>query len=175
MLGTPNGIQVLSSGNTIGGSTAAARNVIAGNDGTAISIPGGSTVVQGNYIGTTADGLAALGNLEGVTLVSNGNTIGGPESGRGQRLVGQSDYNRLRSGRFVQQFERRSNVVEGNLIGTDKNGTAAIPNSRRGIYVGTDGGANNIIRGNVVSGNNGDGLDLFGPGVNVRRESDRHE
>src|SRR5207247_10056938 len=46
---------------TIGGDSAAARNVISGN-GYGVQISGGSATVQGNFIGKAADGVTALGN-----------------------------------------------------------------------------------------------------------------
>lgn len=52
--------------NVIGGATAAERNVISGNSGSAISFAGGPKVsgnaILGNYIGVAADGSTALGN-----------------------------------------------------------------------------------------------------------------
>ena len=164
--GNANGIHAASTGNTIGGSTAAERNVIAGNTGSAIVLLGDSNTVQGNYVGTTADGMSAVGNVGGVGVSSNGNTIGGPNAGEGNVLSGATDLSGAGAG--VEFFgDAASNTVEGNLIGTNKDGTAAIPNSRRGIYFGTDAGASNVVRGNVISGNSGDGIDLFGNSVTV--------
>jgi len=165
--GNGNGISVFSSNNTIGGSTANERNVVSGNSsGSAIVLGGGSNTVQGNYVGTTADGLSSLGNLDGLGVISNGNTIGGPNPGEGNVLSGSITPSGAGAGVSFSS-SAASNTVEGNLIGTDKNGSVAIPNSRRGIYVGSDAGANNVIRGNVVSGNAGDGIDLFGNSVTV--------
>jgi titin len=71
------------SSNTIGGTTAATRNVISanGNDGILISGSGTSyNQVQGNYIGTDASGMNALRNvLNGVSINSgaSNNTVGG--------------------------------------------------------------------------------------------------
>ena len=51
--------------NTVGGTTAGARNVITGNRSDGVDIIGtGATgnVVEGNYIGTDATGTVALGN-----------------------------------------------------------------------------------------------------------------
>jgi hypothetical protein len=57
---------VFASGTTVGGTTAAARNVISGNDGSGLSISSSTgTRVLGNRIGTTAGGAAALGNALG--------------------------------------------------------------------------------------------------------------
>src|SRR5262249_42288869 len=62
---TTTGIVVVqaSTGNTIGGTTAAARNVISGNTQHGIQINNSSAnTVAGNYIGLNASGSAALGN-----------------------------------------------------------------------------------------------------------------
>ena len=68
--------------NTIGGTTAAARNVISGNDQGGIVVSAATATgnqVQGNYIGTTASGTAALKNGYYGIMLSNApaNTIGG--------------------------------------------------------------------------------------------------
>jgi hypothetical protein len=76
------------SGNIIGGSTAAARNVISGNSLGAIALNGSGvtgTVIQGNYIGVGADGTTPLGNsgYGGLLILSNSTstTIGGTNPG----------------------------------------------------------------------------------------------
>src|SRR5262249_30698600 len=56
------------SGNTIGGATAAARNIISGNQNIGIYGTGSSNLVEGNYIGTDVTGQYALGNSDGVWL-----------------------------------------------------------------------------------------------------------
>ncbi len=58
-------IDTSASGNTIGGPTASARNVISGNSWARIKTDGGtsSTVVQGNFIGTDLTGMTAIGNI----------------------------------------------------------------------------------------------------------------
>ena len=73
-------------GNTIGGTTAAARNLISANN-TGVLITGSSAssnVVQGNYIGTDITGTAPLANeTDGVVINmdASGNTIGGSTRG----------------------------------------------------------------------------------------------
>jgi trimeric autotransporter adhesin len=64
--------------NTIGGTSPAARNLISGNitQGLSIASNAGNTV-QGNLIGTKANGTEGLGNtLQGVQIASSDNTIG---------------------------------------------------------------------------------------------------
>src|SRR5262245_8478009 len=77
-----NGVFILSSNNRVGGLTAAARNVISGNFGNGVHIASGASnnVVQGNYIGVSAQGNVAVPNeLNGVLIFNNApnNTIGG--------------------------------------------------------------------------------------------------
>ena len=51
------------SGNTIGGTTAAARNIISGNDGSGVEIDDANdNLVEGNFVGTDKTGTVALGN-----------------------------------------------------------------------------------------------------------------
>jgi CSLREA domain-containing protein len=67
-----------SSGNTVGGTTAGASNLISGNrfDGLLIQ-NGAENEVLGNRIGTTANGTGALGNGEaGVLIQGSNNAVG---------------------------------------------------------------------------------------------------
>ena len=94
------GVDVEASGNTIGGTTPAARNLISGNGDDGIHIgsadpdPGNTAsanVVEGNYIGTDAKGAQALGNaFAGVNLDrgATNNTIGGTAPGAGNLISG---------------------------------------------------------------------------------------
>ena len=76
-------------GNTIGGTTAAAANTIADNTGNGVSISTSGTtgnVVEGNFIGTNSAGATNLGNSgDGVEVFdsASGNTIGGTVAGAG--------------------------------------------------------------------------------------------
>jgi len=84
------GIDIGSSNNVIGGSTAGARNVISGNGQNGIRLdPAGGTItaniIKGNYIGLNAAGTAGIGNSQAGIAMGNGtvtNTeIGGIVSG----------------------------------------------------------------------------------------------
>ena len=67
--------------NTVGGATPEARNVISGNGNDGVFVwksRSSGNVVQGNYIGTDASGVAPLGNATGVNLIdAPDNLIGG--------------------------------------------------------------------------------------------------
>ena len=151
--------------NAVGGRTEGAGNVISGN-GTGVSVSGvGATgnVVQGNLIGTTAAGMAPLGNsLDGVTVGNRAsdNTIGGRTAGARNVISGNGQSGVTIGG----GFDPTGNRVEGNLIGTDVAGTAAIAN-RVGVTVG---GSDNAVggaagrAGNVISGNRDIGVRLVG-------------
>jgi parallel beta-helix repeat protein len=136
---------------TIGGTTAAARNIISDN-GIGISISGGTdNKVQGNYIGTNAAGNTRLGNNQGVVL-SNApkNTIGGTTVAARNIISGNSTW-----GVRISDAESTGNTVMGNYIGTDVTGTVTDPdgtpnngdelgNGLNGVLIQT-GAANNII------------------------------
>ncbi len=147
-----------SDNNTVGGTTAAARNTISGNNLHGVYINQSSTNdVQGNYIGTTAAGTASLGNSNnGIYIMSNAdtNTIGGTTAGHRNIISGNGETG-------VRIDTSTGNTVLGNYIGTDVNGTADLGNTQQGVYVGSD---TNTIGGtaagsrNVISGNDQNGV-----------------
>jgi hypothetical protein len=116
------------SNNIIGGSNSVARNIISGNGGAGVTIKGPSTAankVFANFIGTTISGNAALGNAFGVSLDSAANTsIGSTTPGTGNLISGNG-----LAGIYVTG---NGTTIQGNLIGTDLNGMAAIPNAAAG-------------------------------------------
>jgi CSLREA domain-containing protein len=67
--------------NLIGGAIDGARNVISGNQGSGVQIvagPPGGNRVQGNFIGTKANGIDPLGNvIGGIDMNSVNTTVGG--------------------------------------------------------------------------------------------------
>ena len=159
------------SGNTIGGTTAASRNVISGNDQAGVRISGfgsDSNVVSGNYIGTKSNGTELLGNSgSGVEITTSPryNTIGGDTSGE-RNLISGNTVN----GVLISDSSTISNTVSGNRIGTDLAGTASLPNGH-GISIEA-GAHDNFIGGllageaNLISGNTNHGLRITGTGSN---------
>ena len=161
----------VSTNNTIGGTTAAARNVISGNSAAGIMMGAATNtgnVVQGNYIGTKSNGTEALPNNGGVRLGfgANANTIGGTAAGAGNLISGNIFHG-------VQVFDSASsgNTIQGNLIGTTWSGTTALGNGSDGINVfdapSTVIGGGAAGAANVVSGNSGDGIDISENGADA--------
>ena len=144
----------LGANNTIGGTAASAGNVISGNLNTGLYVIGAGNVIQGNYIGTNAAGTAALGNLNmGVAIYAASNLIGGTTAGAGNVISGNSQ-----GGIELFGAPSTANLIEGNYIGTNAAGTAALGNGVMGVQI--DGGANNNTVGgltaaahNIISGN----------------------
>src|SRR5262249_31082534 len=117
------------SGNLIGGTTAAARNVISGNTGDGVRISASGTSgngVEGNYIGTSATGSAALGSLGNglsVQIGASNNIVGGTAAGARNIISGNAgDGIHLLDGYvFAGNYITRNtahNLFEGNYIGT---------------------------------------------------------
>jgi hypothetical protein len=148
-------------GNTIGGTTAAARNVISGNV-LGINIEAGSAnVIEGNYIGTDPAGTASITNTSGVVLGNTvNNTVGGAAAAA--RNVISGNTNTLGSGLGVYLFNPNTsgNVVEGNFIGTDATGTVPLQNDSGIFLTGTAGG--NTIGGLTATPGTGAGNVIFG-------------
>ena len=155
-----------SSGNLIGGPYATNRNVISGNSGPGLFLQNCSgNMIQGNRIGTTVSGAAALGNSNnGISLYSAGaNLVGGSSATLRNVISGNGG-----SGVYLAGAGAKGNLVQGNYIGSDSTGSLAIPNAGDGVTVqgaggntigGTDAGA-----GNLLSGNSQGGVGLKGAG-----------
>lgn len=163
-LGNFTGIDILlSENNTIGGTTAGARNVISGNDAEGIAIVGfqfasfaqqeavreaaNNNLILGNYIGVDASGFNPLGNglnpqafrRDGVRIFSaNGTTIGGAAAGAANIIANNGG-----NGVFV---EPQSTVAPA--------------------------GINNAIQGNSIRNNVALGIDLGATGVTANDPGD---
>lgn len=169
------GVLIVSSNNVVGGTTALDRNVISGNTGSGIlvksenlpNVVSGNTI-QGNYIGTNALGTSELpngldqSNGVGVGIINaSNNLIGGTESAAKNLISGNKSVGVLLDGSFSN-----SNRVEGNYIGIDALGSNSVPNDR-GVVISNSASDNTIGgatlgTGNVVSGNNGNGIEIRG-------------
>ncbi|MCA1971595.1 MAG: tandem-95 repeat protein [Caenispirillum sp.] len=164
--GNANGVNLHNArDNIIGGSTAAERNVISGNQ-SGLIVGAGSTgnLIRGNYIGTDYSGSMAVANsTEGMWVNSPGNVIGGTMAGQGNVISGNQGWTGIGLGPSAS-----GTLIAGNLIGLNAAGSAALANAGNGITVMSP---NNTIGGivagarNVISGNLGRGLVLTGAGA----------
>jgi hypothetical protein len=166
------GVRVNSDRNFIGGTQPAQRNVVSGNDGTAgVTISGTGTTdneVEGNYIGTNAEGTQDLGNTrDGVSILNaHDNLIGGTAGGARNVLSGNGA-----SGVEISGANATGNRVEGNRIGTNAAGSGNVGNSGFGVSIlsASDNivGGEDSSAGNDVSGNGANlqasGVGIFGP------------
>ena len=144
------------SGLTINSTNSTVRGLVINRfPGNGISVSQGSgNVIQGNFIGTDAAGTVDLGNtFSGVSIIgSSNNTIGGTPPGA-RNLMSGNGGNILRIG-----FSSTGNVVQGNYMGTDKNGTSGLGN---GFGISIKDSSNNTIggaaagAGNLISANDG--------------------
>jgi len=122
---------------------------------------GERALIYGCFIGTNATGTAAAGNHSGIVVITSpDNIIGGPFYGSRNVISGNEQ-----SGVAINDFGpfAKNNIIAGNLIGTDKSGTLAIPNEY-GISIDHVAGINQIggVGGrNVISGNKVAGIGLY--------------
>ncbi len=116
-----------------------------------------------NFIGTDETGQTDQGNGTGIYFSQvggggNGSTIGGTTTGAGNLISGNG------TGILLSQSQRP--LIQGNYIGTKKNGTETLGNSNDGIRfentrLGTIGGGT-AGGENVVAGNGRHGIFLTG-------------
>ena len=192
-----NGVRVFSSGNTIGGASPAARNVIAATGGCAINLVllGNDNRVQGNFIGTNAAGTGALGGI-GVDVVGTGNLVGGTTAAQANLISGNGT-----GGVRIYGSGTTGNTVEGNLIGVGASGSGPLPNlygirliegahgnaiggdsaaagnliafnTGIGVEIGADAGSDNSILSNAIFSNGGLGIDLGADGATANDAGD---
>lgn len=155
-------------GTVIGGTSPGARNVISGNNNDGIELAGGNegSVIQGNIIGLDGSGTAARANSRHGVAISGGRgpQIGGTVPGAGNVISGNTQngvYFHITGSAILSP-----SFVEGNRIGTDVSGTLDLGNVVDGIRVEFFSdvriGGSALGAGNLISGNNGNGIQLTG-------------
>ena len=143
------GVEISQHDNLVGGTTAAARNVISanGHDGVVFYL---TTSVhnraEGNFIGTDFTGTKDLGNSGAGVCATNGahdNTVGGATAAcrnviAGNDLFGVGIYNGC-----------SAITVQNNRIGIDANGLALL-NAKNGVVI-NNGSSTCCVRDNTIA------------------------
>lgn len=155
--------------NTIGGTTPGARNVISGNDSNGVRISSSGATqnkVQGNFIGTKADGINPLGNVSTgvhIDFSASNNTIGGTASGKGNIIAfngGDGVFVEFGAGNAIRGNSNFSNTglgidLEPNGVTPNDSGDGdAGPNNRQNfpeLTSATTSGGSTIIQGKLNS------------------------
>jgi len=134
--------------NLIGGSTTADRNIISGNGiyGVDVVSPSSATI-QNNYIGTSASGLAAIGNTShGITINNgcpNGFILNNVVSGNGTGVTGNG----------INIDGSTGSTVQGNIVGVGADGITPLGNKENGIIV-VNGSNNTTVGGSSSAQSN---------------------
>lgn len=179
-----------STGNAIGNTSVANRNIISANLGTGISITnGGSATVVQNFIGTDKNGTADLGNSqEGIRIVDSSNSVIGGGTAASRNVISGNDGsgisiiqsgNRDATGMIIPAA---NNLIAANFIGVDVTGnattiiggfqTSPVGNTGSGVLINAGGNtvggnrttgaaASTCVNGcNVIAGNRANGVSL---------------
>ena len=146
------------------------RGLVLSGPGTKVgAFTGGTLRVEGCFIGTTADGMAAALPLSGtwgygVTPNAGPAVVGGLTPAARNVISG----NRV----GIRVGDSTTTIVQGNLIGTNKLGTAPVPNENGFVSGGCNSGNATLQIGgatpearNVVSGNVETGVSVGGRGA----------
>jgi titin len=159
------------SGNTVGGTTPGARNVISGNHSYGLYISDPSTsnnFVFGNFIGPDATGTNAMGDGGigvGILNSASGNFIGGVGAGTGNLISGSPGFSY-----GIATYGANNNTIQGNYVGTDLTGKNAFPNGFTGIAL-MFGSSGNLVggavpgAGNLISANGSYGVYIYAAGT----------
>ena len=174
------GIAILTSDNLVGGDTEGATNLVSGNGTFGILIAelpdereAARNIIQGNYVGLDATGLAGPGNgSHGIQIEeASGNTIWdnwvGANTLAGIRIIDTNNGEDIPS----------NNVLQGNYIGLAADLQGLTPNGEDGIAL--NGGQNNQVggtqegEGNFISGNEFAGIYITDNAQQNRIEGNR--
>ena len=139
--GGTNGLDITAGSSTV-------RGLVINSFQNAIAlVGGGGNHIEGNFIGTDPTGTIALANQNSALalLNSSDNTVGGTSS-QARNVI---------SGNALAFFILTSgNVIQGNFIGTQKDGFGPLGNTNGVAFVGVGGANNNLVGGTVPGAGN---------------------
>jgi len=137
------------------------NNTISGNAREGVVVEAvADTVVAGNRIGTNLPGIVAIPNgLEGVVVQSGAtnSTVGGTAPADRNTISGNTN-----AGVVIRDADTKNNVVDGNNIGIDVNGSIRLANGQAGVAIfdGPDNrvGSDSATLIQFISGNTREGV-----------------
>jgi hypothetical protein len=169
-------------GNTIGGATAAARNIIAGNQNSGINITHTAAVTSanpgnqiiGNFIGTANGTTAAANGQNGIDIFN----VSGSNATNGTIVRGNIISGNTQNGISLNNAD--FNTIQTNVIGGTATTTpTALANGQNGLTL-TNGASSNIIGGvagslpsgpyteaNFIGFNSANGVNISGATSNL--------
>ena len=169
----PNGSRLAASGLIIGTSSCLIKGLVINGFGQhGVLIREGGNTVEGSFIGTDAGGTIDRGNGgDGVRIESSDNLVGGPANAAQNVISGNDDNGVAVDG---ESTTTSGNVISNNHIGTDENAEEDLGNADNGVHVffapgvviggngangaGQDEGTEETGEGNIISGNNNNGV-----------------
>jgi IPT/TIG domain/S-layer homology domain len=142
--GPMNGIQISAGGSTVRGLVINRFAGLTTDAGNAIFLnTAGGNHIEGNFLGTDAGGTTAQINEDNAIIVgSGGNFIGGATPGARNVIAA--------SGRVALFILTGGNVIQGNFIGTQKDGVSPLGNQQGVGFVGFGGANGNIVGGTAL-------------------------
>lgn len=148
----------------IGGTGAGEENVISGNGGAGVVVYGYANI-QNNRIGTSRNGLAPLPNQgAGVIVVETGTEAAGGVGEGWSYVAGNVISGNTGIGLYLVSFSIYHSV-KNNIIGLGADGSTDLGNGGAGLRLnvfGADVGGPSVADGNLISGNDGYGIEIYG-------------
>ncbi len=169
------GIYISSSHNMVGAwdgtsSGDGTPTILSGDANAEIDLAGDDNDVVNCYIGADITGMVGIGNgLDGIDVEGDGNTIGVFAA---PPLPGAKPPPTLiinRGGDGIYKKGQSKLTISNCYVGVDANGITAKPNHDAGIKI--EGGGNNTVSDNVISGNGGSGIWIESSNKNVVQDN----
>src|SRR6476659_2584625 len=125
-LNTTSFVEIKTPSNMFGGTAPGSRNVLGANSGLSLnganSLNANGNIVQGNYIGVKADGTGVLSNNGGgINMLYSGNNLIGGTSAAARNVIAVQG-----TPLSIAGVNGTNNTVQGNFIGINPAGTAAM-------------------------------------------------
>ncbi len=136
-----------------------------------ISGPGNNHITR-NYVGIDSGFTAKANRFIGIAIDNSPKNVIGGTTTEGNVISGNSV-----EGIRIEGSAATGNKVQGNKIGTNPNGDQAVPNELEGIVIFNDAkgnivgvdsdGLNDSQEGNLISGNNRNGIRIYSSQNNI--------